>query len=257
MNTIGIIGGLDFLGCDITIKFLSENFRVKVLVLPSPKNRSCLIQTGLVAGENLLIHHFGLENHDQLVRFLIDCDFLVHCGSPYEIPLKAGDEPVYVPVITGTGNLLRAMKKVSAIKKVFFLTSIGPANYSKPNSNKNNLRLTNAPKIGNSKVISEALLHSKRITDNLLEVFNSTSIELIVVSPVILRNNLLMNTVNATLHGIRFLLRNQINHDLVFQKLISRIMVETMINVNDLPDKIFDSFQASEERHADLGLAKY
>ena len=256
MATIGIIGGLDFLGCDITLKFLSENFRVKILVLPSGVRGSRLIYTGLIAGENLLIHHFGLENHEQLVKFLADCDFLVHCGTAYELPLEAATEPVYVPLISGTGYLLRAMKKVSSLKKIIFMTSVWPANLAELDMSKNTNLLYNNNHKGNRQGISQALYHSSRITNNLLEGFNSTNSGLIVVSPVTIKNNMLMNTVNATLTGIRYLLRNHIDHDVVFREIIRRIKFETMMNVNDLPDKIFDSFMTSEEMEVASGLIK-
>jgi dihydroflavonol-4-reductase len=246
MATIGIIGGLDFLGCDLTLKFLSENFRVNVLVLPSAVPGSRLIHTGLVAGENLLIHHFDLENHLQLVKFLVDCDFLLHCGTAYKLPLEPTEGPVYVPLINGTGNLLRAMKKVSSLKKVIFISSVAPAYINEPNLNKIDTTVNDALNMSNNKVISKALFHSKRITNNLLEGFNSTNSGLIVVSPVTIKNNMLLNTANATLAGIRFLLRNHIDHDVIFREIIRRIMFKTMVNVNDLPDIIFDSIQKSE-----------
>jgi dihydroflavonol-4-reductase len=256
MATIGIIGGIDFLGCDITLKFLSENYRVKILVLPSEIPGSRLVHTGIVAGENLLIYYFSLQNHQQLVKFLGDCDFLVHCGTPYELPLEAAEEPVYVPLISGTGYLLRAMKKVSSLKKVIFVTSVWPANFMEFDLNKNTTRLTNNGTKGNSRVIREALFHSRQITNNLLEGFNSTNSGLLVVSPVTVKNNMLMNTVNATLNGIRYLLRNHIDHDIVFHEIIRRIMFETMINVQDLPDKIFDSFMIPEKVEASSRLFK-
>jgi dihydroflavonol-4-reductase len=247
MATIGIIGGIDFLGCDITLKFLSENFRVKVLVLPSATNSSPLVQTGLIASESLVLHHFGMENHLQLVKFLSDCDFLLHCGTPYKLPLEAFEESVYVPLISGTGHLLRAMKKVSALKKVIFITSVWPADLNNSELKKNKTWSNKTSTGGKSMVIREALFHSKSITNNLLEGFNTISSGLLVISPVIIRNNLLLNTVAATLAGIRFLLRNHIAHDLVFREITRRIMLDTMMNVDLLPDKIFDSFKMSEE----------
>jgi dihydroflavonol-4-reductase len=256
MATIGIIGGLDFLGCDITLKLLSENLRVKILVLPSEVPGSRLIHTGLIAGENLLIHQFGLESHQQLVNFLAGCDYLVHCGTPCELPLVAAKEPVYVPLISGTGHLLRAMKKVSSLKKVIFITSVWPANLNGQNLNKNTNLIKNKENKSNGQVISQALFHSRRITNNLLEGFSSTNSELIVVSPVTVKNNMLLNTKHATLTGIRYLLRNHIDHDVVFLEIIRRIMFETMINVNDLPDKIYDSFMMSEEMEVESGLIK-
>ncbi len=256
MATIGIIGGIDFLGCDITLKFLSENFRVKVLVLPSETNNSPLVQTGLIAGENLLLHHFGMDNHLQLVKFLYDCDYLLHCGTPYALPLAASEEPVYVPLIAGTGHLLRAMKKVTILKKVLFITSVWPAHMNEEELKKNNALLNKASKGGNSRVIREALFHTKSITNNLLEGFNSINAGLIVVSPVVVRNNMLINTVSTTIAGIRYLLRNHIDHDLVFREITRRIMVDTMMNVDLLPDKIFDSIMMSVELETALWFSK-
>jgi dihydroflavonol-4-reductase len=256
MKTVGIIGGLDFLGCDIALKFLYENFKVNILVLPNVKHTSPLIKTGLIAGENLMINQFGLENHDRLIKYIGECDFLVHCGSPYKLPLKSAEEPIYVPIITGTGNILRAMKIVSSVDKIIFITSADTVNNSDAYMQKAGPRSGNGHNKINRKEFSQAILHSEHITYNLLEEFNSTKAGLMVVSPVVIRNNILMNTANATLHGIRYLLRNDIKHDFTFRRLSRRIMFETMLNIADLPDKVYNFFKSSEEKKIVSRLVK-
>ena len=109
MKTAGIIGGMDFLGCDITLKFLSEDFRVKVPVTHSVPFKSRLINTGLSVNVNLEICRTNLDDDFQLKQFVQDCDIIVHCGIPFKLGVTLKGTSLYVPLVKQTWTLLKGL----------------------------------------------------------------------------------------------------------------------------------------------------
>jgi hypothetical protein len=67
-----------------------------------------------------------------------------------------------------------------------------------------------------------------------------------VVSPVEVKNNMLSSSPESSSAGLQFLFRNTIPHDSVFQKLVTHNVLNTMINVNDLPETILNEAIATE-----------
>ncbi len=244
MKTAGIIGGLDFLGCDITLKFLAENYRVKVLVPLWTKNYKPVINTGLKAGDNLEIFCMDMDNHVQLTSFIKDCDCLIHCGRPYELEVKTKVGPVYVPLITDTGNILKAVAKAPVRGKIVFLTSVGIFNNSSSDFSSDIHKISSESKNDTWK---QAFYHSEMVIDNALGKFSNNRFEVIIVSPVVVIKNMLMNTQDSTLAGLQFLFKNKIDNDKVFKKLVKRNLMETMLEVNELPDKVFTCIQSFKE----------
>jgi dihydroflavonol-4-reductase len=247
MNTAGIIGGLDFLGCDITLKFLAEDYRVKILEPPSSIKKQPVIRTGLKASDVLQIYSFDFEDHLQLKNFVADCDCLVHCGTPHELDVKVPDGTVYIPVISGTGCLLKALKDSYPVKKVIFLTSVEAFNFQEPDNVMNPLKRRNGNHFALKPALEIAHYRSEQIIHKILEGFDKYQLEVMIVSPVIVSNNTLNNNHKSTLAALRYLLRNKINHDIYFQKLIKRNLFETMINVDVLADKVFDCMHSDKK----------
>jgi dihydroflavonol-4-reductase len=85
MKTAGIIGGIEFIGSYITLKFLSEGCQVKVPVSNSPKANVTINIPGLLANENLEICKNNLEEIHQLKEFMQGCNIIVQCGIPVKL----------------------------------------------------------------------------------------------------------------------------------------------------------------------------
>lgn len=237
MRTVGIVGGCDFLGCDITLKFLYENYFVKVLDLPRSKHTPQLISTNISAGENLKIFSFDLNNPTQLAIFLKGCDFIIHCGRPVRLDVKTEEGSLYVPVITDSGCLLKVLSKTPAIRKIIFLTSAAALQSCNQHTDPESGNKTNITSKLHSR--QRASFHSEKIILKTLDDLSVNRLEVVHVSPVLVNKNMLINTRETTLAGLQFMFRNKINHDTVFQKVANRNLVDAMFNANELPNRIF------------------
>lgn len=242
MKTVGIVGGLDFLGCDITLKFLSEDYFVKVLDLPRNKDTPMLINTSIKAGAKLKIFSIDLNSPVQLSLFTKGCDFLIHCGRPYRLDVKMDEGALYIPVITDSGCLLKVIHKSPSLKKIIFLTSVAVLNLSHiqhviPENEKQKILTSDFKKHSTQ----SALFHSEKIISKTIVDISVSRLEIVHVSPVVVYNNMLINSKESTLKGLQYLFGNQIVHDRIFQKLVSLSLIDSMINAGELPDKIFSS----------------
>lgn len=247
MKTVGIVGGLDFLGCDITLKFLSENYFVKVLDLSRTKNTQPLISANIKNGENLKIFSIDLNNPLQVSNFLSGCDFLIHCGRPYKLDVKIEQGSLYIPVITDSGCLIKVLSRTPAVNKIIFLTSVAVFNLNNKQSVPESGQKLNTISISTQHSRQKAVFHSGKVISKRLEDFSGSRLEVVHVSPVVVYNNMMTNTRETTLAGLQFLFRNQIVHDAVFKKLVNRNLMETMINANELPGKIYSCIQDFKE----------
>lgn len=242
MRIIGIIGGLDFVGCDVTLKFLADNYRVKVAVLSPARGNDSLIRTGISANKNLQICRFDPENFFQFQEFVRDCTILIHCGIPYKLCNDSEGIPIYVPIIKKTGVILEVVREAHSVKKVIFVAA--PALNGFSASSTGFVNDTDAEKsrpagrTGNQNARG-AWFHANRIVQNYIRIFSGTRFEIIFISPVGLKNNTLLNSSEITLAGLKFLFTHKISHDALFQKLILLGTLNTLLNVRDIPEMIF------------------
>ena len=238
MKTAGIIGGLDFIGCDITLKFLSENYKVKVVEIPTAAKKPPIIKTGLKAGENLMIYRFDLNNEYLMAEFLEDCNVVVHCGVPYKLNLQV-PQSVYIPVITCTESLIKAAEKSSLLKMIVFITSVAVLNHLKIR------QLSKPDKKQNNRFSEQAFRHAGKIISDNINHVSGIRIEILVITPVVVNDNLLTNSRQSTLAALQHIFSHKLEHDIYFRMLAGRNLMETMINVVELPDKVFNCIQSA------------
>ncbi|MGC9354650.1 MAG: NAD-dependent epimerase/dehydratase family protein [Mariniphaga sp.] len=122
MKKAGIIGGLEFIGSYITLKFLSENYRVKVPVSKFKNGKKILNIPGLSANKYLEEFHGDLSNLSEIRRFVSDCDVIIHCGFPFRLNNMKDNAQLFVPEIRGTGSLLKVLAEFPNIQKLFFIS---------------------------------------------------------------------------------------------------------------------------------------
>lgn len=254
MKTAGVIGGHDFLGCDVTLKLLSENYRVKLLIAESAKDERPLIRTGLKASDQLLFCRVNIQNQLQLNLFLEDCHCLIHCGTPYLLEQYSGEGNIYVPVISNTINLLKSIRNIPQLGKIIFLTSVSAFNHFDSTFSPGVIKNEKSGPVFTNNYSKGALHHSARLIDNVLNDFSDDQIEIVMVSPVVVLNNSILNRKEATLQGLRYMFRHKIEHDVVFQRLLRRKLLNTMVDVIDLPDRVFNLVESYRENNQVLTL---
>jgi dihydroflavonol-4-reductase len=239
MRKAGIIGGLEFFGCYITLKFLLEDFLVKALV-PRLKDNP-LIDFGLKSHQNIEICHFDPEDELQMSKFINDCEIVIHCGTPMELGIQPNGSPLYIPVIQKMGALLKVLRENTSVSKVFLLTSAAALSFS---SDILNLSAEHEKKeIKKNKkanpVYKQARFHAEKASHVIYSP--ETRIEIVIVPPVEVKNNSLVNSREATIAGLRFIFGKSIRHDPVFIKILNQKVLHTVASADDLPDWIFSS----------------
>ncbi len=233
MKTAGIIGGMDFIGCYITLKFLSEDYRVKVPVSNSPEKGSLLNMQSLLANENLEICKNNMEDIHRLKEFMQGCNIIVQCGNPVKLSERENGTPLYIPQIKGTAQLLKAAKQATSVEKIIFITS--PAVYSMP-------RQVSSPtgnKPGKNEAAKNARFHADQTLQGLLDGFPDYFFEVILLAPVEMKDNMLVSNSNSISAGLQFLFRNNTDQDPLLQKLFKRNLMQTMIDIQQLPEKVY------------------
>ncbi len=244
MKTAGIIGGMDFIGCYITLKFLAEDYRVKVPVSSSPKKGGLLNMQSLLANENLEICKNNMEDIHRLKDFMQGCDIIVHCGSPKKLGEKINGNLLYITHIKGTAQLLNAAKQVPSVEKIIFITSPAIYNISPGES------LVRTDKTAENESFKKARFHADYAIQNLLEDFPEDFFEIIIMAPAEVKDNILLSNSESTSAGLQFLFRNVTDHDPVLQKLFKRNLMQTMVDIQQLPEKVYktvcEKFQVEE-----------
>lgn len=233
MKTAGIIGGMDFIGCYITLKFLSEDYRVKVPVSGSSQKGGLLNMQSLLANENLEICKTNFENFGELREFMQGCNTIVQCGNPVKLNERKNGTPFYIPHIKGTAQLLKAAKQATSVEKIIFITS--PAVYSMPRQVSSSTE--NRP--DNNEAAKIARFHADQTLQGLLDGFPDCFFEVILLAPVEIKDNMLVSNNNSISAGLQFLFRNNTDQDPLLQKLFKRNLMQTMIDIQQLPEKVY------------------
>lgn len=238
MKNAGIIGGSEFIGNYITLKFLAEGYRVKVQVSEKEKIKNDSVFKRISANINLKISQTELTNEQQIQEFITDCDVLVHCGQPFQLDIESAEVPIYVPLIKNTNILLKALQSNNSLKKVIFITSAMAFNQgyiSRPEkitSQNNKQRLP-------SSTIERARFHAEKAVYKILDSFPENFFEIVYISPVEVKNELLSNSADSTSSGLQFLFGKKITPDACFEKLLKRQLIDQLTGINELPDKVF------------------
>jgi len=240
MKNAGIIGGSNFIGIYITLKFLAEDYRVKVQVSEKEKIKNDSMFKRISVNRNLEICPLDLTNSKQINKFINDCDVVIHCGHPLELDIKSSEIPVFVPLIRNTNILLNAIQSNRSLKKVIFITSAMAFNpgyiYGQGQNSTQNQKLPrkNPP-------IEKARFHAEKAASNILGNFPEDFFEVVYISPVEVQNEMLSNSSNSTSSGLQFLFRKKITPDAYFEKLLKRQVIDRLTNIDELPDRIFQA----------------
>ncbi|SHJ24734.1 hypothetical protein SAMN05444280_11454 [Tangfeifania diversioriginum] len=242
MKTIGILGGAEFIGCYITLKLLAEDYRVKVQDSQKRKTIFTPFFDRISGNNNLEICKLDPENPGQLRNFLSGCEILIQCGSPLKLGVENSDTQLYVPVIKNTGMLMKAVSTAPWVKKIIFISSAAVFNPGQPKREiPGNSTVTE-----NSRHLNKALLHAEKTIFETVNNFSDDFFEVIYISPIEVKNNELSNSRGSTEKGLQYLFKNNIKTDPYFKRILKRKKMDSMGDVDELPERIFRSVQANE-----------
>lgn len=245
MKKAGIIGGSQFIGTFITLKFLSEDFRVKVQVSANKKQQKDTLFQNLKSNQNLEILKTDLTSFSDFQNFIEDCDIIIHCGYPFRLDIKSSDVPIYVPLIKGTNNLLKALQGNTSVSKVIFITSAMAMNPFYPYNSQSAKIKTKETTLE----VQKAKYHADKTVTTMLQNFPPNFFETVYISPVEVKNQLLSNSADSTSSGLQFLFRKKITPDLVFQKLLGKQVIDRLTNIDDLPENVYLAASAAETKN--------
>ncbi len=238
MRKAGIIGGLEFIGSYMTLKFLSENYRVKVPVSKYRTGEKVLNIPGLLTNNNLEEFHGDLHELSGIRNFMSDCDVIIHCGAPISLNKRNKEPQLFVPEIRGTGSLLKVLNEFPTIQKLIFISP--PVNFNSTESSypahaKNRINLQS----------QKAVYHAKRVQENVLQTLEDKRLEVIFVSPSKVLGNTLVSSRDSTSAGLKYLFEKEINTDPVFKRVLQQIKLKTLIPAENAAEEVFDKVNST------------
>jgi nucleoside-diphosphate-sugar epimerase len=243
MKKAGIIGGLEFIGSYITLKFLSENYQVKVPVSKFQNREKVLTIPGLETNKYFEKFYGDLSDLSEIRKFACDCNVIIHCGSPFSLNQLSSNPQLFVPEIRGTGSLLKVLSEYPNIQKLIIISPPTDLNSSfLPSSQQVKMEpKTPNPIIKNNINLhfQKAEFHAKKAHENALQTLEEKRFEVIFVSPAEVLENTLISNNDATSTGLRYLFENGINHDPVFKGILHQIKLQTLINAEDAAETVF------------------
>lgn len=244
MKKVGIIGGLEFIGSYMTLKFISENYRVKVPVSNFKTRKKVLTVSGLSANNYLEEFYGDLNLLSEIRNFVSDCDTIIHCGTPFCLNKRNEETQLFVPEIRGTGSLLKVISEFPAIQKLIFISP--PANvnststfYPITEKNSSNRKKTNAINRINRQH-QKAEYHAKKVQENALQTLENKSFEVIFVPPAKVQENTLISSTDPTSPELKCLFEKEINHDPVFRRILQQIKLRKLVHAEVVSEEVFN-----------------
>ncbi len=245
MKKAGIIGGSGFIGSYNTKKFLNEGYKVKVSTTDLSKKEKYEHLLSLKNADNLEIAQLDVENKQELVDFLKDCDIVIHGGTPFQLDVKDLQKELFDPTIKGTENFLEAVLKTPGIEKVIFIASVAAYNTSFPflpgGKTEKDQITENDPPFMSEEGIPYA--QAKFIANQTVDKFNSDhpklNFEITSVSPVGVMGKSLSNREDSTSTGIQFLFKNKIAPNPFIQMIYDVDVLWALVDVEDVADAIY------------------
>lgn len=245
MKTVGIIGGSGFIGSFNTQKFLNEGYKVKVSTTDLSKKEKYEHLLSLKNAENLEIAQLDVENKQELIDFLKDCDIVIHGGTPFQLDVKDLQKELFDPTIKGTENFLEAVLKTPGIEKVVFIASVAAYNTSFPflpagKTEGDQITEEDTPFMSEEGIpYAQAKFIANQAVNKFIADNPDLSFEITSVSPVGVMGKSLSNRQDATSTGIQFLFKNKIAPNPFIQMIYDMDVLWALVDVEDVADAIY------------------
>ncbi|WP_372950882.1 NAD-dependent epimerase/dehydratase family protein [Mariniphaga sp.] len=256
MRKAGIIGGLEFIGSYMTLKFLSENYQVKVPVSKFKNGKKILNIPGLSANKYLEEFHGDLNDLSETRKFVSDCDVIIHCGAPFRVNNLNEKPQLFVPEIKGAGPLLKILGDYPNIQKLIFISppaNIHPVTSSITDYEKNDSTTKNSMAKNRINLqFQKAVFHAKKAQENAYQILEEKRFEVIFVSPAEVSGNSMFSTRESTSAGLKYLFENEINHDPVFKRIIQQKKLQTLIKAENVAEEVFSKVNSTVKTEEEI-----
>ena len=245
MRKVGIIGGSGFIGSFNTQKFLNEGYKVKVSTTDLSKKEKYEHLLSLKNAENLEIAQLDVENKQELMDFLKDCDIVIHGGTPFQLDVKDLQKELFDPTIKGTENFLEAVLKTPGIEKVVFIASVAAFNTNFPflpagTTEGEQITEEDEPFMSDQGIpYAQAKFIANQAVNKFIADHPKLSFEVTSVSPVGVMGKSLSNRQDSTSTGIQFLFKNKIAPNPFIQMIYDVDVLWALVDVEDVADAIF------------------
>ncbi len=245
MKKVGIIGGSGFIGSYNTQKFLNEGYQVKVSTTDLSKKEKYEHLLSLKNAENLEIVQLDVENKQELMDFLKDCDLVIHGGTPFQLDVKDLQKELFDPTIKGTENFLEAVLKTPGIEKVVFIASVAAYNTNfpfLPKGKKEGDQITeeDAPFMSEEGIpYAQAKFIANQAVNKFIADHPDLSFEITSVSPTGVMGKSLSNRQDSTSTGIQFLFKNKIAPNPFIQMIYDVDVLWALVDVEDVAEAVY------------------
>lgn len=234
MQRVGLIGGDDFVGCYVALKYLAEDYRVRIPKIYPGRKANLNSLPGIYSNRNLELVKMNPDEMSEMVEFVKDCDFIVHCGFPVKMNVDFNGSALYIPLVKGTAQLLKAARLAPSVKKIIFVTS--PSIFSATPNNS----MSSQAKSRQNKFSAHAKYHAEKTISKLITDFPDDFFDVIVMAPAEIKNNEPQSTPLSLSFALQFLFRNETDHDPVLKQLFKRNVLRTMVSPENIPEAVFE-----------------
>jgi len=245
MKKAGIIGGSGFIGSYITKRFLEEKFKVKVSTTDISKKEKFQHLKSLKNSTNLEIKQLDVENINELIAFIKDCEIIVHCGTPFKLDVENPQKELFDPTIKGTENFLKLVKDSHCIEKVVFVASVAAynTNFPFPAANKVVTDIfdeTDKPYYSEeNNPYAQAKFIANKTVDKFINENPDIGFEIVSISPVAVMGKALSNREDSTSVGLQFLFKNKIAPNPFIEMLYEQDVTFAMVDVADVAESAY------------------
>jgi len=245
MKKAGIIGGSGFIGSYITKRFLEEKFKVKVSTTDISRKEKFQHLKSLKNSTNLEIKQLDVENINELIAFIKDCEIIVHCGTPFKLDVENPQKELFDPTIKGTENFLKLVKDSHCIEKVVFVASVAAynTNFPFPAANKVVTDIfdeTDKPYYSEeNNPYAQAKFIANKTVDKFINENPDIGFEIVSISPVAVMGKALSNREDSTSVGLQFLFKNKIAPNPFIEMLYEQDVTFAMVDVADVAESAY------------------
>lgn len=245
MQIVGIIGGSGFIGSYITKVFLEEDYHVRVSTTEIKNSKKYDHLFRLDNSGNLEVRELDVCNQKQLDKFVKGCNVIVHAGTPFKLEVTDPQKELYIPTITGTRNLLRAIKNSDSLTRVIFLASIAAWNTSFPLTppiyHANHIfSEADTPYFSeNDHPYAQAKFLANKEVNKYIQKHRDLKFEIVSLSPVMVVGNSLSARIDSTSLGMQNLIKNKIAPNAFVEMLFKTNCMFAMVDVRDVAEAVF------------------
>ncbi len=247
MKTVGIIGGSGFIGSHTTKKFLEEGYHVKASTVDISKPEDYSHLKELPNAENLEIVALKVQNEQELRSFVLGCDSIVHCGTPFKLDVEDAENELFEPTIKGTENLLNIINGTPTIKKVVFVASTAALNTNFPmppgeNTPDDPFDESNPPFMNEeSHPYAKAKFIANQTVEKFINEHPERNFEITSVSPSFVIGKSIYQQESSTSFIFQILFKNNIAPDPYMQMLFDNDVEFALVDVKDVAKGIFQA----------------